>query len=129
MYPISWKCHCREWFLINLDVLVENLLEKSVVAQRQVYDGIHHSGGVLKVDITKSMIKSVSISHSRYQEALKERKKRSEEEKRNTENRLAKMKIKESKAKRANLKESVQHDLRQIDEEIKLLKKLNDKWS
>ena len=127
MYPISWKCHCREWFLINLDVLVENLLEKSVVAQRQVYDGIHHSGGVLKVDITKSMIKSVSISHSRYQEALKERKKRSEEEKRNTENRLAKMKIKESKAKRANLKESVQHDLRQIDEEIKLLKKLNDK--
>ena len=127
MYPISWKCHFREWFLINLDVLVENLLEKSVVAQRQVYDGIHHSGGVLKVDITKSMIKSVSISHSRYQEALKERKKRSEEEKRNTENRLAKMKIKESKAKRANLKESVQHDLRQIDEEIKLLKKLNDK--
>ena len=57
MYPISWKCHFREWFLINLDVLVENLLEKSVVAQRQVYDGIHHSGGVLKVDITKSKIK------------------------------------------------------------------------
>ena len=128
MYPISWKCHCRERFLINSDVLVKNLLEKSIVAQRQVYDGIHHSGGVLKVDITKSMIKSVSISHSRYQKALKEsRKKRSEEEKRNTEKRLAKMKIKESKAKRANLNESVQHDLRQIDEEMKLLKKLNDK--
>ena len=44
-------------FSINSDVLVENLLEKSVVAQRQVYDGIHHSGGVLKVDITKFMIK------------------------------------------------------------------------
>ena len=128
MYPISWKCHCRERFLINSDVLVKNLLEKSIVAQMQVYDGIHHSGGVLKVDITKSMIKSVSISHSRYQEALKEsRKKLSEEEKRNTEKRLAKMKIKESKAKRANLNESVQHDLRQIDEEMKLLKKLNDK--
>ena len=71
-------------FSINSDVLVENLLEKSVVAQRQVYDGIHHSGGVLKVDITKSMIKSVNISHSRYQEALKESwKKRSEAEKRN----------------------------------------------
>ena len=71
-------------FSINSDVLVENLLEKSVVAQRQVYDGIHHSGGVLKVDITKSKIKSVNISYSRYQEALKERKKRSEAEKRNT---------------------------------------------
>ena len=41
-------------FTINPDVLVENLLEKS---QRQVYDGIHHSGSVLKVDITKSVIK------------------------------------------------------------------------
>ena len=48
-------------FSINSDVLVENLLEKSVVAQRQVYDGIHHSGGVLEVDITKSLIKSVDI--------------------------------------------------------------------
>ena len=34
------------------------------------------------------------------------------------------MKIKESKAKRANLNESVQHDLRQMDEEMKLLKKI-----
>ena len=115
-------------FSINSDVLVENLLEKSVVAQRQVYDGIHHSRGVSKVDITKSMIKSVNISYSRYQEALKEsRKKRSEAEKRNTEKRLAQMKIKELKAKKAKLNESVQHDLRQIDEEMKLLKrKLND---
>ena len=39
------------------------------------------------------------------------------------------MKIKELKAKKAKLNESVQHDLRQIDEEMKLLKrKLNDEW-
>ena len=49
-------------FSINSDALVENLLEKSVVAQTQVYDGIHHSGDVLKVDNTKSMIKSVNIT-------------------------------------------------------------------
>ena len=60
-------------FSINSDVLVENLLEKCVVAQRQVCDGIHHSGGILKVDITKAMIKCVNISHSRYQEALKKK--------------------------------------------------------
>ena len=49
----------------------------------------------MKVDITKSMIKSVNILYSRYQEALKEsRKKRSEAEKKNTEKRLAQMKIK-----------------------------------
>ena len=115
-------------FSTNSDVFVENLLEKSVVAQRQVYDGIHHSKGVLKVDITKSLIKSVNISHSTYQEALKEsRKKCSEAENRNTEKRLAQMKIKALKAMKAKLNESVQHDLRQMDEEMKLLKrKLND---
>ena len=121
------EMHCKEWFLFQIRC-VENLLEKSAAAQRQVCDGIHHSGSVLKVDITKSMIKTVNISHSRYQEALKEsRKKRSDAEKRNTEKRLAQMKIKELKAKKAKLNESVQHDLRQIDEEMKFLKrKLND---
>ena len=110
------------------DGLVENLLEKSVVAQRQVYDGIHHSRGVSKVDITKSMIKSVNISHSRYQEALKKsRKKCPEAEKTNIEKRLAQIKIKELKVKKAKLNESVEHDLRKMDEEMKLLKrKLND---
>ena len=118
------EMHCKEWFLFQIRC-VENLLEKSTAAQRQVCDGIHHSVSVLKVDITKSMIKTVNISHSRYQEALKEsRKKHSEAEKRNTGKRLAQMKIKELKAK---LNESVQHDLRQMDEEMKLLKrKLND---
>ena len=98
MYPISWKCH---WFLYQLRCLSWKF-EKSVVAQRQVYDGIHHSGGVLKVDITKSKIKNVNISDSRYQEALKEsRKKCSEAEKRNTKeistNENQRIKSKESK--------------------------------
>ena len=44
-------------FSINSDVLVENLLEKAAVAQRQIYDGIRHIGGILKVDITKSVVK------------------------------------------------------------------------
>ena len=110
------------------DGLVKNLLEKSVVGQRQVYDGIHHSGVVLIVDIIKSMIRSVNMSHSRYQEALKKRRKKcSEAEKTNIEKRLAQMKIKELKAKKAKLNESVEHDLRKMDEEMKLLeRKLNE---
>ena len=87
--------------------------EKSVVAQRQAVAAQRHHKlnsslrSVLKDDITKSMIKSVNISHSRYQEALKEsRKKRSDAGKTNTEKRLAQMKIKELKAKKAELNES-----------------------
>ena len=52
------------------------------MAQKQVYDGIHNQGGVLNVDITKEMIRSVRVSHSRYTEALKEKRlKYSQEEK------------------------------------------------
>ena len=69
-------------FSINGDILSENLQEESVVAQRQVYDRIHNQGGVLNVDITKEMMCSVRVSHSRYTEALKEKRlKYSEEEK------------------------------------------------
>ena len=69
-------------FSINGDILSENLQEESVVAQRQVYDGIHNQGGVLNVDITKEMMRSVRVSHSRYTEALKEKRlKYSKEEK------------------------------------------------
>ena len=60
--PSHGNATVENYFSINSDVLVENLLEKSVVAQTQVYDGIHHSGDVLKVDNTKSMIKSVNIT-------------------------------------------------------------------
>ena len=128
MYLSHGNATVESGFSINSDVLVENVLEKSVVAQKQVNDGIHHLGGVLKVDITKSMIKFVNISHSRYHETLKEsRNKRSKAENRNTEKRLAQTKIKELKAKKAKLNESAQHDLRQMDEEMKLLKsKVND---
>ena len=83
------------------------LLKGKLLLLKGIINGIHHSGGVLKDGITKSMIKSVNISHSRYQEALKEsRKKRSDAEKRNTEKRLAQMKIKGLKAKKAELNES-----------------------
>ena len=83
------------------------LLKGKPLLLKGIINGIHHSGGVLKDDITKSMIKTVNISHSRYQEALKgSRKKRSDAEKRNTEKRLAQMKIKGLKAKKAELNES-----------------------
>ena len=54
-------------------ILSENLQDEFLVAQRQVYDGIHNQGGVLDVDITKEMMRSVRVSHSRYTEALKEK--------------------------------------------------------
>ena len=58
-------------FSISGDVLVTNMQEESVVAQRQVYDGIHAAGGLLNVDINASLMSYVRSSHSAYDDALK----------------------------------------------------------
>ena len=59
-------------FSVNTDMLVENLKEESLVAQRRVYDSIVASGGVLNVNITSGMLTYARQSHSRCQECLKQ---------------------------------------------------------
>ena len=56
------------------------MTEKSLVAQRKVYEGVHTKGGISKVDITKRMIHYVRNSHGRYMEDLESNKKKNEEE-------------------------------------------------
>lgn len=60
-------------FSINNDMLVENLLEESLVGQRIVYDSVQKSGGVLSVNIDKRMLQFVRAARSRWEEALKKR--------------------------------------------------------
>ncbi|KAJ8890997.1 hypothetical protein PR048_010506 [Dryococelus australis] len=43
-------------FSLKCNLLTENLQEQSLIAQRQVYDYVHHCGGVEHVDITKFML-------------------------------------------------------------------------
>ena len=82
-------------FSINNDILVENLHESSVVGQCQVYDWIVHAGGVRNVEITRSMVKNVNMSHSRYKDYLKRKKyERSKEEEEKAQKRLAAQKVK-----------------------------------
>ena len=57
-------------FSINNDMLVENLLEDSLVGQRTVYDSIQKAGGVLSVHIDKRMLQFVRAARSLWEEAL-----------------------------------------------------------
>src|SRR6266516_3232799 len=57
-------------FSINNEILVENLHEESVVAQRQVYDAVHDAGGIACVDVNKAMLQFVRGAHSRYEQCL-----------------------------------------------------------
>ena len=106
-------------FSVNADMLVENLKEESLIAQRRVYDSIVARGGVLNVNITSGMLIYASKSHSRYQECLKQKpEKATNEEKKAKERKRAAGQIKVLKEKRSKIKETAQQELRDIDRVI-----------
>lgn len=67
-------------FSIKMQILIENIKEDSVIAQRIIYDAVMHVGGVLKVNITPRMRNFFKNSHRRYKEALEKNKQESVEE-------------------------------------------------
>ena len=74
-------------FSVNQEMLVENLHEESLVAQRQVYDAVLAAGGVAAVEIDKSMLQHVRGAHSRYQECLRKKRISTDEEARKASDR------------------------------------------
>ena len=66
-------------FSVNTDMLVENLKEESLVAQRRVYDSIVASGGVLNVNITSGMLTYSRQSKQKGEKATTEEEKAKEE--------------------------------------------------
>ena len=58
-------------FSVNGSILVENLHEQSVVAQRLAYDSVTAAGGITSVNIDKSMMNYVRSSRGRYMDELK----------------------------------------------------------
>jgi len=55
---------------VNGDMLIENIHEDSLVAQRIVYDSVQDAGGILSVNIDKSMLQCMRGARGRYQDAL-----------------------------------------------------------
>jgi len=91
-------------FSVNGDMLIENLQEESLVAQRQVYDGVRNLGGLLKVKIDKSMQQYARGAHSRYQAAMQAKKVvQHEEEKKVAARKRVAESIKVLKEKKAKL--------------------------
>jgi len=59
-------------FSVNKEIEVENLNDKSLVAQRIVCDYVRVCGGVLEVPMTKELLQSASNSRQRYSRYLEE---------------------------------------------------------
>ena len=54
-------------FLINKDLLNENMKQTLIVAQRVLNDGVIQKGGISKVNVSKEMMIELWKSRSRYQ--------------------------------------------------------------
>lgn len=111
-------------FSVNGDMLVENLHEDSLVAQRIVYDSVQDAGGITSVNIDKSMLQFMRGARGRYQDALeRKRQSKSDLDKLAASKRKAAHEIKTLLAKKALLAESAAQDARKLDMEIAELQK------
>lgn len=106
-------------FSINKECLIDNLSNESLVAQRQVYEGLVHEGGIKNIQITKEMILFTRNSRSKYHEALDMKNKAN---KAITEAKVAKKraaeKLKEANAKRQKMLEESQRKLQEANLEV-----------
>lgn len=109
-------------FSINKNLLVENLLEESLVSQRIIIDSVKHLGGVKNITITKSMLTSVRSSRRRYQMYLdKKKEKTSEEEKKKIEKRKIQLELKELEESRKKLKIEREKEDAEIEKKKQML--------
>jgi len=112
-------------FSINEDMLVENLHEDSLVAQRTVYDSLQSAVCLTSVPIDNSMLSYVRGSHARYLLAMEEKRKTmSELEKQKASKKRAADAIKDLQAKKAKLVQDASVEAKKMDMEIAELKKL-----
>jgi len=114
-------------FSVNADMLVDNLQGESLVAQRTVYDSVQASGGLIGINIDKSMLQFVRGTHRRYQEALEcKRKAATEEDKKTASKRRASEEIQSLIEKKENLVASTAQESHKLDMEIAELEKFKD---
>ena len=74
----TWSGYVESGFSVNGSILVGNLLEESLVAQRQVYDALMKLEGLKslskgEIPVDRKMISYVQSSHKEYETALKKK--------------------------------------------------------
>lgn len=111
-------------FSINKQILVENMQEESVIAQRQIYDAVLAVGGVLNITINQKMRNYVKSSYNKYSQALKNKRQETKAISEAVKEReIAKVKIKQLEQKRKLLSDQTNFECQQLEREIFDLRK------
>lgn len=114
-------------FSINKEVVVENQLPRSLIAQRQVYDGVQALGGLKNVEVTKKMILKMRNARSLYSEALEAQKQDNERKQhKSVEKKRLHDQVKELKEKKIKIMLEKQREADAIDEELRKISGANN---
>ena len=114
-----WLENGKSGFSVNGDILVENMLESTVFAQRLVYEGIERAGGVTKVEVTPEMVAKVKAAHRTMEAAKKDAdKETSEAQKKRIEKRKLQLSLNNVVAAKKNALEDMQAKIESYDAEI-----------
>ncbi len=111
-------------FSVNESLLVENLTERSVIAQRMVYDAIRDAGGCLNVNVSRDMLIKVRSASGQYKDYLSKMKQLSDKERRDSEfKKQQRFEIRELENKKRKLQEEAALAQSEIESKLKYLKK------
>ena len=105
-------------FSSNKEVMVENLAQHSLVAQRVICDHVHSVGGVLNVAFSKELLLSAASARQRYHAVLDEKKRENEATRR-------------SERKRSLLEEisTLEEKKRRLESDFEALKRSADDYA
>lgn len=109
-------------FSVNKNLLVENLHEDSLIAQRTVENAIKYYGGVQNIPISQKMLLNIRGAHKRYENHLEDaRKTQKESEKQRAEKRKLSSEIKKLEELRKVKKLEALKEEQEIKSKINML--------
>ena len=112
-------------FSVNGDLLVENMNEDSIVAQRVVYDELRAKRfDISSVEINQTMMRKVRSARTSYSQYLDmEKQTASEEQKRKAEKRKTEVHIKSLGAQKKQKMQELCSQTQQLNDQIRELKR------
>lgn len=114
-------------FSINKLLLVENMLEKTIIAEHHVHDQIQEAGGIGNINIDRKMLDYVRVARKLYQDYLQMKKKeKSEDVRKKAEKRKLDLEVKQLEEQRKILMTESEEKKESIDMQLQELKKRKD---
>ena len=106
-------------FSINEDALLENMSEKSLTAQRMVYDGVLREGGLEKFKVTNELMRFVREARAEYGKDLeKSKQEQTVAEKKKQEKRKLSTDLKKAKDAKQKCEDELKKKAAKYDSEI-----------